>query len=123
MGRTRVKTKKAATSSSTEKNPTIESLFEKAQTLLTRCDYDLAQKFAIRILERAPAHNEAKELLGITQLELGELEDARNVSMPFPVVSVLFEPYFLDLPIFTTSLLWRPGPTTTIGSSLFSTTE
>ena len=80
MGRTRVKARKAASSSTVEKSaPTIESLWEKAQSLLVQCDYPLAQKFALRILERQPSHCDAKELLGVTQLELGELDDARNV--------------------------------------------
>ncbi|KAI5119440.1 hypothetical protein M0805_008379 [Coniferiporia weirii] len=79
MGRTRVKNKKAAASSTTEKEtPSLDSLFAKAQLLVTQCDYDLAQKFALRILERAPERADAKELLGVTQLEKGELDDARR---------------------------------------------
>ncbi|THH06428.1 hypothetical protein EW145_g4093 [Phellinidium pouzarii] len=79
MGRTRVKSKKAAELSISEKElPSLESLFEKAQSFVTRCDYELAQKFAVRILERAPSHVAAKELLGVTQLEMGELDDARQ---------------------------------------------
>lgn len=82
MGRTRAKTKKATSSTATEKlPPTIESLWEKAQSLLIQCDYPLAQKFALRILERDSNHHDAKELLGVTQLELGELDDARNVRL------------------------------------------
>ncbi|EJD06692.1 uncharacterized protein FOMMEDRAFT_102559 [Fomitiporia mediterranea MF3/22] len=78
MGRTRVKNKKATStvSSSGKEDPSIESLFSKAQSLLTQCDYDLSQKFALRILQRAPHNADAKELLGVTQLEKGELEEA-----------------------------------------------
>lgn len=80
MGRQRIKSKKAAVSTSSEKEePTIESLFAKAQSLITQCDYDLAQKFALRVLKRAPSNAEAKELLGVTQLEKGELEEAKQV--------------------------------------------
>ena len=80
MGRTKVKSKKITGSSSAEKEPpSIEALFAKAQSLLTQCDYDLAQKFALRILQREPANADARELLGVTQLEKGQLEDARQV--------------------------------------------
>ena len=82
MGRIRVKSKKSsATSKDETSQPSVESLFSKAQTLLTQCDYDLAQKFALRILERSPASVEAKEMLGITQLEMGQLSQARKVRL------------------------------------------
>ena len=82
MGRTRVKTKKQLVTSNGEvSQPSLESLFAKAQTLLTQCDYDLAQKFALRILERSPANVEAKEMLGITQLEKSQLQQARKVRL------------------------------------------
>ena len=85
MGRTRTKSKKSSASSTAEKDgPSIESLFAKAQSLLTQCDYDLAQKFALRILQRTPGNADAKELLGVTQLEKGQLEEAKEVRSSCP---------------------------------------
>ena len=82
MGRVRIKTKKAVASAAVSKEPpSIESLFEKAQSLVTQCDYDLAQKFTLRILERSSDHAQAKELLGVIQLEKGDLDDAKQVKM------------------------------------------
>ncbi|KAL5485970.1 hypothetical protein ACEPAI_7014 [Sanghuangporus weigelae] len=79
MGRTRIRAKKTLVSGISEKDgPSIEALFTKAQSLLTQCDYDLAQKFAFRILQRAPGNVEAKELFGVTQLEKGQLEEAKE---------------------------------------------
>lgn len=43
------------------------------------CDYELAARFARRVLEREPQHVEAKEMLGVAQLETGELEAAKKV--------------------------------------------
>ena len=81
MGRTRVKSKKAnlLSKSSEKEEPSVEDLLEKAKSLVTQCDYDLAQKFALRILERCPTHVEGKELLGVIQLESGDLEEAEQV--------------------------------------------
>lgn len=80
MGRTRVKTKKAtASSTDVKETPSVEALLSKAQTLVTQCDYELAQKFTLRILERVPNHIDAKELLGVIQLERGDLDEAKQV--------------------------------------------
>ena len=85
MGRTRTKSKKAGkvvienVASEKKSDPSIESLFAKAYDLVTQYDYDLAQKFANRILERSPGNTEAIELLGVTQLEKGDLEEASQV--------------------------------------------
>lgn len=57
----------------------MEALLSKAQTLVTQCDYDLAQKFTLRILERVPNHIDAKELLGVIHLERGNLDEAKDV--------------------------------------------
>ncbi|KAL5526609.1 hypothetical protein ACEPAF_8333 [Sanghuangporus sanghuang] len=79
MGRTRIRSKKTSVSGTSENDgPSIEALFTKAQSLLTQCEYDLAQNFAFRILQRAPGNVEAKELLGVTQLEKGQLEEAKE---------------------------------------------
>lgn len=80
MGRTRVKTKKAtAIPTDAKETPSVEALLSKAQTLVTQCDYELAQKFTLRILERVPNHVDAKELLGVIQLERGDLDEAKQV--------------------------------------------
>ena len=82
MGRTRVKTRKAASGSTDVKEqPSVEALLTKAQALVTQCDYDLAQKFTLRILQRAPDNIDAKELLGVIQLERGDLEEAKEVCL------------------------------------------
>ncbi|KAI0049808.1 TPR-like protein [Auriscalpium vulgare] len=86
MGRTRTRTRKArppaldAVEAQEEKKsqPSVSALLEKAQELIVQCDYELAGKFAQRILQREPRHAEAKELLGVTQLETGELEAAKQ---------------------------------------------
>ena len=85
MGRIRPnKTKRAApisseTASERKGPPTISALQEKAQTLIAQCDYSLAEKFVRRILEREPNNADAKEMLGVVQLETGELESAKQV--------------------------------------------
>ncbi|KAI0833481.1 hypothetical protein BC628DRAFT_1406501 [Trametes gibbosa] len=83
MGRTRTKTRKAkqmVTEHAAEHvvPPPIPQLLEKAQELIVRCEYELAGRFANRVLEREPGNVEAKEMLGITQLEMGELEAAKD---------------------------------------------
>ncbi|KAG8921592.1 hypothetical protein FRC02_012493 [Tulasnella sp. 418] len=66
-------------SSSKPTAPSIESLIEKAQTLIVQCDYELARKFLVRILERDSIHAEAREMLGFVQVETGELDSAREI--------------------------------------------
>jgi len=86
MGRTRTKTKKSipvvssASESPSKSAPSISSLIEKAQELIIQCDYDLARMFVKRILDREPAHAEAREMMGVVLLETGEIDDARSVS-------------------------------------------
>lgn len=84
MGRARPKTKKTkqvVTENTAEPSqaPSIPALLEKAQTLLAQCDYQLASLFVKRILERSPENADAKEMLGVVQLESGELDSARQV--------------------------------------------
>jgi tetratricopeptide (TPR) repeat protein len=84
MGRNRAKSKKTLpkiTESPAEKptnGPTIPALLDKAQTLITQCDYDLARLFIRRILERSPTHADAREVLGVVQLETGEIDAAKK---------------------------------------------
>ncbi|KAJ7227211.1 hypothetical protein GGX14DRAFT_348423 [Mycena pura] len=80
MGRTRTKKKTAArtpASPISSKVPSIPALFEKAQSLIVQCDYELAQRFITRILEQQPSNAEAKEMLGVVQLEMGDITAAR----------------------------------------------
>ncbi|KAF7374872.1 putative assembly chaperone of rpl4 [Mycena sanguinolenta] len=83
MGRLRTKKKTAAktieplSASTAPSGPSIPALLEKAQTLIVQCNYELAQRFVTRILEQQPSNAVAKEMLGVAQLELGEIEAAR----------------------------------------------
>ncbi len=89
MGRTRPKNRKARPpiDDPAERNgekmsePTIEALLEKAQELIVQCDYDLAGQFIDRVLKRAPDNAEAKEMLGVVQLETGLLDAAKQVCL------------------------------------------
>ncbi|KAM5535934.1 hypothetical protein V8D89_010374 [Ganoderma adspersum] len=84
MGRTRPKTKKIKplvtenTSGGPTPAPSIPALLEKAQILIVQCDYELAGRFARRVLEHEPGNVEAKEMLGVTQLETGEIFAAKE---------------------------------------------
>lgn len=80
MGRTRTKKDVAAPPPAPPKLlPSIPSLLEKSQTLIVQCDYELAKRFLSRIFEQQPAHAEAKEMLGVVQLETGDLFSAKEV--------------------------------------------
>ncbi|TBU48851.1 TPR-like protein [Dichomitus squalens] len=84
MGRTRPKTRKIKpvitenTSEGPAPPPSISSLLEKAQSLIVQCEYELAGRFAQRVLQREPGNVEAKEMLGVTQLERGEILAAKE---------------------------------------------
>jgi len=81
MGRARTK-QKLQTKAAEVKNappPSVPALLEKAQELLTHCDYDLTVRFSRRILEQEPSHVAAREILGIALLETGEIGDAKEV--------------------------------------------
>ncbi|KII90009.1 hypothetical protein PLICRDRAFT_108697 [Plicaturopsis crispa FD-325 SS-3] len=83
MGRTRTKSKKLQSVASESlaapaAPPTVAALLEKAQSLVVQCDYELARQFTERILQREPHHAEAKEMLGVIQLETGDLDAART---------------------------------------------
>lgn len=85
MGRTRTKKKAVKVVESPVKQPTpnapsIASLLQKAQSLIVECDYELAQRFTERILQQEPSHAQAKEMLGVIQLETGEIDSAKQVS-------------------------------------------
>ncbi|KAF9066637.1 hypothetical protein BDP27DRAFT_1423668 [Rhodocollybia butyracea] len=87
MGRT--KTKKQASSKVLESSstaaaspsPSIDSLLQKSQSLIIQCDYTLAARFIHRVLDQKPSNPhlaQAKEMLGVVQLELGDVEDAKQ---------------------------------------------
>jgi hypothetical protein len=87
MGRTRPKNRKARppiddpADGEKRSEPTIEALLEKAQELIVQCDYDLAGRFIDRVLNRAPDNAEAKEMLGVVQLETGLFDAAKQVCL------------------------------------------
>jgi len=85
MGRTRTKSRKAELvakpASATEpqaSTPSIPALLEKAQSLVVQCDYELAERFVRRVLEQQPKNAIAKDVLGVVQLETGELAAAKE---------------------------------------------
>lgn len=98
MGRTRTKKKTAGKTADTPAGPlpstapSIPALLEKAQSLIVQCDYDLALRFTTRILEQQPSNAEAKEMLGVVQLEMGEIDAARAVRQHFYASPVPFYP-------------------------------
>ena len=49
--------------------------------MIEQCDYDLANQFIRRILQISPNNVEAKEMLGVVQLETGLIQEAREVSL------------------------------------------
>ncbi|KAG8891540.1 hypothetical protein FRC01_014643, partial [Tulasnella sp. 417] len=84
MGRTRtrkaqraLKSTVVSTTPTVLPQPSIESLVEKTQILLAQCNYELAHKFVKRILERDPSHVEGREMLGLVELENGDIEAAK----------------------------------------------
>ncbi|PFH52997.1 hypothetical protein AMATHDRAFT_79399 [Amanita thiersii Skay4041] len=81
MGRIR-RSKKKDNSKPVNSQPqtySVQALVEKAQALIVQYDYELALKFARRILETEPNHVEATEMLGICLLETGgDLETAKQ---------------------------------------------
>lgn len=87
MGRTRTKKKTPSkavnTTAQSTAPPSTASLLEKAQSLIVQCDYELAVRFIRRALEQDPKNAEAKEMLGVSLLELGELDSAKEVRCEF----------------------------------------
>jgi Flp pilus assembly protein TadD len=96
MGRTKTRTKRVERKqnirsdtqlSSTNSGPSASALYEKAQTLVEQCDYELAAKFLRRILDTDRTHIESQELLGVVSLELGDLSAAEKVNATFNTLS------------------------------------
>lgn len=63
----------------TKAAPSPSSLFDKTLQLVSQCNYDLALKFLRRILEQDANFTNARELLGEVQLELGDIDAAKQV--------------------------------------------
>ena len=91
MGRTRTRFKNQqhappktsttqSSSASSLTTPGIPALITKTQSIIEQCDYDLANQFIQRILQTSPNNVEAREMLGIVQLETGLVREARKVS-------------------------------------------
>ncbi|EGN99228.1 hypothetical protein SERLA73DRAFT_182119 [Serpula lacrymans var. lacrymans S7.3] len=97
MGRIRTKSKRTIPTvtnapastplTATTQVPSIQSLLSKAQELIVQCDYDLARKFIQRVLVRdgdgaagasKTDRSQAREMLGVVLLELGEVDKARE---------------------------------------------
>jgi hypothetical protein len=96
MGRTKTRTKRVerkqnitldSHASGASPGPSTSALYEKAQTLVEQCDYELAAKFLRRILDTDGVHMEAQELLGVVLLELGDLSAAEKVCDTFNMLS------------------------------------
>ncbi|KIR52584.1 hypothetical protein I315_04828 [Cryptococcus gattii Ru294] len=77
-GRSSTGSKKAAPPPSSDQPHDAASLIDKAHTLLAQSNFELAIKFLERALEVEPTHAEAKELLGIAELEGGDAERGRE---------------------------------------------
>ena len=96
MGRTKpkkqaiTKATEAASKSDIPKQPSIPALLEKAQSLIVQCDYELAIRFIQRILEQQPSHAEAKELLGVVQLEMGDVDAAKQVWINYYAIEAFY---------------------------------
>ena len=91
MVRARTKQKKSArtvaTSPTTSSSPSIPSLLSKVQDLIVQCDYPLARKFTERVLAREDAtsaeQNQAREILAVILLEIGDVDSAKDVRPRF----------------------------------------
>ncbi|KAL4074886.1 hypothetical protein V8B97DRAFT_1868111 [Scleroderma yunnanense] len=83
MGRARPKKQRSAQPQAPSSNPAIASLLEKAQDLIIQCDYPLARKFIERVLLREDGtvseKNQAREMMGVVLLELGEVDAAKEM--------------------------------------------
>jgi tetratricopeptide (TPR) repeat protein len=128
----RTKTKKAAIVSNSQAPPpppTVASLIAKAQDLITQCDYDLALRFIRRALEQEPNNAVAREMLGVVEIERGELETAQQVSQSAHLddlysgrsrqLSQGLDP--LGIFIFGSTVPDRPKSSTRFRVSVFST--
>jgi hypothetical protein len=59
--------------------PNVPTLLQKAQTLISQCDYPLALRFIQRVLEIDQSNLEAQELKGIAEIESGDVDCAKLV--------------------------------------------
>lgn len=85
--------------------PLTSSIYEKAQGLVVQCNYDLAQKFLLRVLEQEPGHTGARELLGEVLLEVGDIDAAKQVCLCINFVNtVAYKPVDIRMPPSTLTL-------------------
>lgn len=69
------------TKTASKNEPSVPELLAKAQSLMGEMDFELARRFATRILEMESNHFEAREMLGIMEAEEGNIDAARTVSL------------------------------------------
>jgi hypothetical protein len=87
--RTKQKTsaRTVAASATTSSSPSVSSVLSKAQDLIVQCDYPLARKFTERVLAREDATsaetNQAREMLAVVLLEIGDVGGAKDVRPRF----------------------------------------
>jgi Flp pilus assembly protein TadD len=70
----------SASANGSTAGPSAASLIDKAHTLLAQSNFDLAIQFLNRALEIDPENLEARELVGVGELEGGDAEAGREVS-------------------------------------------
>jgi tetratricopeptide (TPR) repeat protein len=70
----------SASANGSTAGPSAASLIDKAHTLLAQSNFDLAIQFLNRALEIDPENLEARELVGVGELEGGDAEVGREVS-------------------------------------------
>lgn len=75
-------------SSSSSTAPSATSLIDKAHTLLAQSNFELAIQFLQRALEVDGDNTEARELLGVAELEGGDAEVGREVGLSFTFTSL-----------------------------------
>lgn len=60
---------------------TVADLLAKVQQLVIECNYDLAKQFCDRSLQLEPNNADALEATGAVTMELGDMDQAQNVSV------------------------------------------
>ncbi|KAE9407824.1 TPR-like protein [Gymnopus androsaceus JB14] len=78
MGRTKTKKQASSKPKDAPSAPSVSALLEKAQSLVVQCDYQLAIRFIQRALDQQPANAQGKEMLGVAQLEMGDIDAAKQ---------------------------------------------
>lgn len=117
MVRVRTKQKQPGAKATTSPSPSIPSLLSKAQDLIVQCDYPLARKFTERVLARedvtSAEKNQAREMLAVVLLEVGDVDGAKHVRCT-PARRDPLRRTALDLPLPRTPSPRGSLPTTTV---------